>query len=430
MIILKSALPSLRKKIELLNLKLEQKGLAPVTFEVSDPFTRALVAVTRDGDEYSVPVTVVPVAMDAPFVELEPGWRVAGTARFDDEAEVWQAQFVEGEAIDPVKIDGQQCDHCGVRHERKKIHFLKHEGGELKQVGGTCAQDYRGHDLHVIGNMISQYHANLLTMDVEDEEPLESPEVQRLLTEDPVSIMAQAFKVIAEHGYMSRKQADDMNARGQIGVCTGGILSDLATRRLAEADRLKAIEDYSELASKALEYWASINADSQFQMNCRALATRQVGSLQRAGMYAWMAHDYLRKHPGTADSAGIMGYSSNQDITQKDRQALVGSEGERLRDRNVRIVRINVGENRFGMVYKTWMIDEETDAWLFWKASRSPLPAGLGGQLYDKPIDVPAVVTGTVKGHVMSDAVGNITERTFTSITRCKLEVVDATEAA
>ena len=79
------------------------------------------------------------------LVRLPGGWELVAVAdasatdepmlfHFDDEVEI------------AGTIDMLRCDHCERRAHRTKVMFIKNEAGETKQVGGSCAKDFLGHD--------------------------------------------------------------------------------------------------------------------------------------------------------------------------------------------------------------------------------------------------------------------------------------------
>jgi hypothetical protein len=126
-------------KVDALARRAAKKGIATdLTATVSEtPVTNELTGETNV--EYTVEVTY------SDLVRFAGGWSLIAVA--DATGTDKPLVFVlDDETAAPTDIDMSRCDHCGRNVARKKVLFVRNDNGDEKQVGGSCAQDFLGHD--------------------------------------------------------------------------------------------------------------------------------------------------------------------------------------------------------------------------------------------------------------------------------------------
>jgi superfamily I DNA/RNA helicase len=84
---------------------------------------------------------VVTVEGELPMLR---GWTFLGAIRHKDGTNV--VHPLPGvELPESCKLAVAKCDHCNTVRHRKSTFFVRHENGELKQVGSRCVEDFVGH---------------------------------------------------------------------------------------------------------------------------------------------------------------------------------------------------------------------------------------------------------------------------------------------
>lgn len=86
-------------------------------------------------------VFAVEVTGDTPRIN---GWSFVASILHDEGNNV--VRKVQGETLpDDIHTRSSMCEHCNVNRRRNCTFLLRHEAGELKQVGSTCLRDFLGH---------------------------------------------------------------------------------------------------------------------------------------------------------------------------------------------------------------------------------------------------------------------------------------------
>jgi hypothetical protein len=106
---------------------------------------------------------------------------------------------------------GQHCDHCGHERRRNSTIVVRHEKGEYKQVGTTCAHDFLGR------NVDKELGLLALLNEVRGLLESEGSASGGATALDLVTLLAWAAKSIREDGWLSRSAA---NERGIGSDCT------------------------------------------------------------------------------------------------------------------------------------------------------------------------------------------------------------------
>ena len=126
------------------------------------------------------------------LVRFAGGWTLVAVADATSTDEPMIFTFADDTTVDG-DIDMSRCDHCGRNVRRNKVLFVRSEAGDVKQVGGSCAQDFLGRD---------PFWATLLWDAVNDEISDDDRSSGRF--EFPTSIVLAAAIDACRLGYVKR----------------------------------------------------------------------------------------------------------------------------------------------------------------------------------------------------------------------------------
>jgi len=126
-------------KVRHLAARAAKKGIA-TDLRASTTVTESINEITGETDHtYTVTVSF------SDLVRFTGGWVLTAVAdgTATDEPMIFT---VDDDIAAPTDVDMKRCDHCGRRARRKKVLFIRNDAGDEMQVGGSCAQDFLGHD--------------------------------------------------------------------------------------------------------------------------------------------------------------------------------------------------------------------------------------------------------------------------------------------
>ena len=139
---------------------------------------------------------VVTVEGDTPVIR---GWTFLGAIRHKDGANV--VHPLPGvELPESCRLAAPKCDHCNTLRHRKSTFFVRHENGELKQVGSRCVEDFVGHSaeghLWLAENLFSLEDelgriSNEARAKLRARTPLPSPPVTEVRKAEPLTGLAE-----------------------------------------------------------------------------------------------------------------------------------------------------------------------------------------------------------------------------------------------
>jgi len=145
------------KRVERANRKLERAGIDErFTYTVED-----YMETDENGDRYSM----VRFGISHPTIS-ENGWSfVAAVDKVSDEGDV-VTRVLPGQDLDGYRPEHFECEHCGSNRRRKATYLVRHENGEMKQVGSNCLEPFLGvkpkalwalsYDMEENGNLIDR----------------------------------------------------------------------------------------------------------------------------------------------------------------------------------------------------------------------------------------------------------------------------------
>lgn len=114
-------------------------GVEPMTLTVVErfvkPTTDELLGIT--GEE-----TWVRVVLEGEMPKLPGGWVFLGAI---EHAAVGNLVHGDDPALESYRDAEPNCDHCGMRRNRKKTVVVRNESGEVAQIGSACMKDFLGY---------------------------------------------------------------------------------------------------------------------------------------------------------------------------------------------------------------------------------------------------------------------------------------------
>lgn len=110
----------------------------------------------------------------------------------------------EAELTDDLWMTDDHCDHCSANRRRHSVIVLRHESGQVVQVGTSCVKDFLGgHSPETVAWMAGW----LPELREGNDEDYGSYIIER--AEDPKHFLALVVASIDMHGWVSRGQVSD-----------------------------------------------------------------------------------------------------------------------------------------------------------------------------------------------------------------------------
>jgi hypothetical protein len=192
-------LPELRAAIVRLNKRAKRLGLSPIVLTEGE--TRA---VKDEDSNREVVRTAITVTGETPKLN---GWTFAATLQHEDGGVILRTVpgvLPEG-ALASYRDAESACDHCRVNRRRNDTYIVRHDNGDIKQVGSSCLADFLGHDNpHALASL-----AELVAVAMETAGAMESEgmggggEGSFGLR----SFIAFTIACVEKHGWLSRSKA-------------------------------------------------------------------------------------------------------------------------------------------------------------------------------------------------------------------------------
>lgn len=133
-------LPEALARIEAANKKLARAGI-----EDRFTFTAEEYLQTSKRTEFGVDTKTYELRTK---LELnEPTFSYGGwtfVAALDSTEHGFIARTAPGQSLDGWRPDAQECDHCGLRRQRKATYILNGPDGQRKQIGSNCLEPFLG----------------------------------------------------------------------------------------------------------------------------------------------------------------------------------------------------------------------------------------------------------------------------------------------
>ncbi|MDQ2737922.1 MAG: hypothetical protein M3Y35_04705 [Actinomycetota bacterium] len=264
---LASRMDEVRHKIDLANQKLARNGLGG-RFEIEILDRRVENRTTEGGGTEQR--AVVDYRLSRPEVKIG-GWTFAG--RLDVLADgTTVAMTIPGQELDGFRPTDQQCDHCETKRARNSTYLLRGKDGDVKQVGSNCLEAFTG--IAPKGLWSLNWEPEL-----KDSDGQGNTGGGWELAATPMATLRMALAVTENgRGYASR-------ARAEYGVVAA--TGDLVRSYLWPSPKLTREDDYKiaaaqadsdetgKLADEVLEYARTIEGDTDYATNMRAMAAQE-----------------------------------------------------------------------------------------------------------------------------------------------------------
>lgn len=288
-------LPNLKSKIQKLLKKAEKTGL-PV------PEINLGISLTERNKNSKGQITIIKyrkVIISWKPIERS-GWKILGKLSHLPDCTLLNSFTLE-DLPQQYRNAGPNCDHCGALRRRLSTYVIQNESNDLKQVGDDCLEEYLKiesrnviNSLKILGNCIdlAKAHEALPTI-------TSSPSMWTLEI-----YLAHVFDCIEENGWISRKQAKEMNISST---------ADLAYQKLCAIEQYRKPSDKSiEQAVKAIEWAESLPDDaSDYYHNLKMIAASGAVEHRSLGYAASIAPSFNRElvneNPNGSEYVGAVG---------------------------------------------------------------------------------------------------------------------------
>jgi hypothetical protein len=292
------------------------------------------------------------------------GWAFVAKLDFltDDAAGVVVSKAPGYETLVVERPDATRCDHCRVARRRSVCYVVQHDTGARKVVGSSCLTDFTGLGRNVERVVELGFMAATL-LDGADEWGEGGGGGRSRALGLPEYLTAVAA-VIRAYGWLSRGKAwaGGMMGRSSADLADAWLCADLGKRRenFPEIGPFTTRRDRAE-ALRAIHWAEQLSGDSDYEENCRAIAT---------------AGYYLPKHMGLAASIVSSWQRHRGALLERRRRvqvnpdATAGAKGDKIHA-FVEVVRKRYIEGDWGVTTQVVMTEVATGAVVVWWASGS-----------------------------------------------------------
>ena len=267
-------------RVAKVNKRAAKLGVEGVMLDVSEPFEHTFYYAVRDG-EVAYKAQAVEVTVTGPTVQLA-GWTfLASIDHFEglvratpDAAEIELSAYTE-ESV---------CEHCETNRERKNTYIVRHEDGDLVQVGSTCIKDFLGHDvnLSVLG-MLSA--ADDLEEEFDGYNGMNFPNTHPL-----AQVLSLAATAIRIDGWVPRSAARYGNDS------TSDTVKVLLDPRTPEKvlDKYEATDEDTAIAEAARAWALDMETNNDYLFNLSQIANNDFVTYKSMGLAVSMISAYRR----------------------------------------------------------------------------------------------------------------------------------------
>jgi hypothetical protein len=379
-------------KIDAANRRAERAGIAE---RFGYNVERYEVTITTDADGNRLPIPRIEerarLTLDRPVVRHD-GWTFVGTLQWDPEAGLI-TRLAEGTTL-LERPKARECDVCHSQRDRKDTYIVQGPEGQQQQVGSNCMETFLGIK-----------PSNLWMMDWEVPQPDEegdggSKEEARYGT---IDLLTVTLAIVAEKGWTSKAAAQAYNAaipepadgsvrKGEKSP-TADYVWDFISGDMdkderkggdpAFAARIRDAFDNEDVLNAAIstrEYARTIDGDSEYATNLRALANAESISGRNLNLYisavgAKMRHD------------GVQAERKRQADATADSQH-IGAVGDKIADVKAKVTGRKLIDGQYGTTTLLTFVTEDGNV-VKWFASGT----------HDWDLDDDVVLGGTIKDH-------------------------------
>lgn len=253
-------IPALQEHVAKLNKKATKLGVNGITLTLGEVTT---VRVKTEQNKKGSLVECQEVTIEGDDIKLA-GWQLLGVLDHTTGATI--VKVVPGQAVPTQYFTASCfCDHCSTQRRRNETFIVKHDDGNIKQIGRQCLKDFLGTDPHArlwmyetIASLVDELQNNDEAFGGLGGAPW---------IEDVEEIITVALAWTSKHGYVSQKMA----AEHEFLQTTKSIVMDYLfgnnsqkeiNELREEINELREAAGISEKVSKIIE-WAQAKVDAE-----------------------------------------------------------------------------------------------------------------------------------------------------------------------
>lgn len=377
--ILAAKLPEIRKQFERMTRRAAKLGIAPPRLVERTAYDQSRVRMLDDGSKVTALIPRVLCTVEGESPKL-PGWSLLAAIEHI-EGETMIHSFDPAADVTAFRGAKNVCHHCNTVRHRASTFVLRHESGEVKQIGRNCLVDFIGTDMAHTYAAYAEMLSQAMDACGEDDDDGEGGfGGGRTAGRWPlVEYLAWCWSAIREFGWMSKKQCfnpGDISTSERVLLTLNKVPTNIPrVSAPTEADTTKALA--------TIEFVAASTETSEFAENLRVLCRLDAVAERHAGLAAAMTMVYDRE------------ISRRQERAAKGPSVHVGTVGDRT-VMDLTLVRTRYIDSEYGV--RT--IAAFTDAGgndLVWFASGKP--EWLHTDKDDPRIGETFTVKATIKEH-------------------------------
>jgi hypothetical protein len=351
--ILAYRLAELEAKVEKFNKKATRWNLPLISYEITERFIDQR-RVPDGEDQFGHPVLKT-IQVEAIRLEIKGevprlgGWSIHSKIQPSDvKGQNFVFTTANHAAMDSLRTRPMFCDHCQTKRLKKTAYLIEHEDGRQMMVGATCLQDF----LPAINvEDLIAYLNNLGTVNDDDAWDMDVPRMAWVYYLDEA--IMDAYVSIKMHGFVSKAKAEER--------CLEPTSYDIDPSRKRREELYKDVdvEQYRKELEGFKEHMLAKNAvGNDFIHNVQLCLQSEVIRPKLYGYLAAAVNVWMKDHEEArvASSGNAGGW--------------VGTVGERLNLKGLRITRRNVTEGAYGATYIFGLVDEFGNQFT-WFASRN-----------------------------------------------------------
>lgn len=408
------------------NRRAERAGIPDrLSYEVISTRTEEVQKRDAAGEPLGLPTLIErsTIRLNVPAVKHE-GFTFIATLAWDEEAGLI-ARTAPGQTLGKHAPEARECNVCNSVRDRKDTFVVREDAtGKTTQVGRNCLQQFMG---ITPGNLWLLTFAEDFAKELktgEDEEGgggLGGGGERRY---DSHAVMALAWAVVKDKGWVSRAQAEAYNSAGGRKQATVDAVRDAIdpptgkgtedVRRWAREMRDQA-EQYGAEAQSVIDMAAAFDGDSDYESNLRALAGAKTVSDRNLAMWVSAIAGKIKRDEQAAERA-----AREKSVGASKHFGAVGdkigkAKGAAIPPITAQVTGVRVSEGNYGMTTLLTMVTSDGNVVKWWASGN------LDG---DYSVGDPVLITGgSIKSHGEYQGVPE------TALTRVKMEVTsDAAE--
>lgn len=403
------------------NRRAERAGI-PERFSYETVGTRTESVQKRDelGEPLGLPEQVEwsLIRLNTPAVKHD-GYTFVATLAWDEEAGLI-ARVAPGQNLGKHAPEARECNVCNSKRDRKDTFVVrKDDTGEVTQVGRNCLQQFMG---ITPGNLWMLTYAEDFAKELRDDDDDDEgggggergPE-RRYGSRD---VMALAWAVVKDRGWVSRKTADAYSEAGGGKQTTADAVRDAMdpptgkggddVRRWSREMLAEAV-NYEAEAQSVIDMAAAFDGDSDYETNLRALAGAKTVSDRNLNLWVSAIAGKIKRDEQAAERVArekAMGASRHFGAVG---DKIGKAKGAAHPPMTAQVTAVRVSEGNYGPSTLVAMVNADGNVLKWWAT----------GNLSDEyAVGDPVLITGgAIKGH------GEFQGVPETNLTRVKMEV-------